>query len=269
MLMGLFVTAIAFSCGNEPEKILFKGPQFVFFEASEVVPLLESSPTVLQIPVKVSLARKDDVTVAYEIVNNNVTEGVDYEILSPNPVTIAAGEYETFIEVEVINNEVFESESRNFTITITDITGASSTPQVLGELTVEIVNDDCPAEIPKIVNWVGDLSVEDVGFGDVPGTGSAGPDGSCGGVLVVEGDLLAFGLNSRINIVFTQDSEGATTGTVEVARDRFFTDDDFAGYQYEAVGVYDEDTQEILMDYTFYRPNGTIWFTGQHYIIPN
>jgi hypothetical protein len=263
----VFATALL-GCGSEPDRIIFSGKDFVFFEASEVVPLLENSADPLEIPVKVSLAQDEDVTVAYTIEENGAIEGIDFEILSPNPITISAGEYETAIEIAVINNEVFETESRTFSITLTEIS-PSLDKQVLTSVTVDVVNEDCPAEIPKIVNWIGSLSVEDVGFGASPGTGDAGPDGSCGGVLIMTGDLLAFGLDSKITLVFTQDSPGSTTGTVEVARDRFFTDDAYAGYQYEASGTYNEATQEIIIDYNFYRPNGTLWFPGTHYIIPD
>lgn len=266
-----FITAallitVAFSCGNEPDKIIYKGPQFVFIEGAESVPLLENRTKILEIPLKVSLARDEDVSVTYSVENNNVASGVDYNILSPNPIVIPAGEYEVPIEIEVIDNLTIEDVDRGFNITIEDVSGPVNQSQVQSSVNILIVNDDCLPEIPKISNWIGDLAVEDVGFGAVPSIGFAGPDGSCGGMLIVEGDLLNFGLESRIRIYFTQDAPGSTTGTVTVFRSSFFVDEAYSDYQYKGSGVYDQDTREILIDYTFYDDTGEVWFTGQHYI---
>lgn len=261
MVLMVFMVA----CGNEPERILFNGPHFVFLEASANVSLLENSPGTLKIPVKVSLEQAQPVTVSFSIASSGAVAGIDYNLLTESPVTIPAGQYETFIEIEPINNDEFEPEERSFTVTLSETAGDLET-QVRTSVKVSIINDDCPDDIPKIVNWVGDLDVEDDGFGSVPGVGVSGPDGSCGGVLIVSGDLLQFGLDARIILKFTQDAPGSTTGTVEVSRDRFFTDDTYAGYQYEAMGTYDEDAQLIIIDYYFYYPDGDLWFPGTHII---
>ncbi|HMV08341.1 MAG TPA: DUF1735 domain-containing protein [Cyclobacteriaceae bacterium] len=260
---ALFFALVAASCGNEPDKIEYRGPAFVFIESGSNLALLENSETALQIPVKISTPQKEDVTVGFEIDADGAVEGIDYNVLTPSPITIEAGEYSAFIEIEVIDNSVFESETRKFDITLTDLSKSSLDKQVLTSVNVEIVNDDCEADIPKISKWVGAVDVEDAGFGSVSGFASTGPGGSCGGVLVLsDADIVQVGEDSRIVIVFTQDSGNPTTGTVEVARDRIFTNDAYAGYQYEGQGTYDEDAREILIDYTLYRPNGTVWFTG-------
>lgn len=259
----MFFALVAASCGNEPDKIEYRGPAFVFIESGSNLALLENSETALQIPVKISTPQKEDVTVGFEIDADGAVEGIDYNVLTPSPITIEAGEYSAFIEIEVIDNSVFESETRKFDITLTDLSKSSLDKQVLTSVNVEIVNDDCEADIPKISKWVGAVDVEDAGFGSVSGFASTGPGGSCGGVLVLsDADIVQVGEDSRIVIVFTQDSGNPTTGTVEVARDRIFTNDAYAGYQYEGQGTYDEDAREILIDYTLYRPNGTVWFTG-------
>ncbi len=265
ILTSMVFIAAMFGCDNEPERILFTGPHFVFLEAPANVPVLENSPTTVKIPVKVSFAQNQPVTISYSVTAAGAVSGIDYNILTPSPLTIPAGQYQTFIEVEPIDNDEFEPQDRSFILELTDVSGGLE-KQVRTQIRVSIINDDCPDEIPKIVNWVGSLDVEDDGYGSVTGTGAAGPDGSCGGVLIVTGDLLQFGLDSRIILKFTQDSPGSTTGTVEVSRDRFFLDDTYAGYQYEASGTYDEDAQEIIIDYYFYRPNGTLWFPGTHII---
>lgn len=261
--LALFFALVAASCGNEPDKIEYRGPAFVFIESGSNLALLENSESTLQIPVKISKPQKEDVTVGFEIDADGAVEGIDYNVLTPSPITIEAGEYSAFIEIEVIDNAVFESETRKFDITLTDLSKSSLDKQVLTSVNVEIVNDDCEADIPKISKWVGAVDVEDAGFGSVAGFASTGPGGSCGGVLVLsDADIVQVGEDSRIVIVFTQDSGNPTTGTVEVARDRIFTNDAYAGYQYEGQGTYDEDAREILIDYTLYRPNGTVWFTG-------
>lgn len=263
LLAALFFALAVVGCGDEPDKIEYRGPAFVFIESGSNLALLENSESTLKIPVKISTPQKEDVTVGFEVNADGAVEGIDYTILTPTPITIEAGDYSSFIEIEVIDNAVFESETRKFDITITDLSKSSLDKQVLTSVNVEIVNDDCDADIPKISKWVGTVDIEDAGFGSVSGFASTGPGGSCGGVLVVsDADIVQVGEDSKIVVVFTQDSGNPTTGTVEVARDRIFTNDEYAGYQYEGSGTYDEDSGEIMIDYTLYRPNGTVWFTG-------
>lgn len=268
VLLAFVFALILTNCGTEPDRILYKGSDFVFLESGATASILESSPTTLKIPVKVSTPQSEDIDVSFEISADGAVEGIDYELITPSPITIEAGEYTAYIEVEAINNTEYEPESRKFDITITDVSNSSIDKQVRTSISVEVVNDDCPDDVPKIAFWVTNLYVEDVGFAEGAAVGTAGPAGSCGGVLVVTGDdTFAFGVGPmRITLAFTQDSENPTTGTVTVAKGPYFADADYSAYHYEATGVYDEETKEILLDYVFYRNTGAVWFTGQNYI---
>lgn len=261
MLLIIAITA----CDNEPERILFTGPDFVFIESSATVPVLENSTSNLKIPVKVSFEQAQDVTVNFTITATGAVAGIDYNLVTASPVTIPAGQYQTFIEIEPIDNDDFEPNERSFTVTITEVGNLDK--QVRTSVKVVVVNDDCPAEIPKIVNWIGNLSAEDIGYGTVAATGEAGPDGSCGGVLVITGgDFIGSGGGDcRIIVKFTQDFEGSTTGTVEVTKGRIFVNDGLAAYHYEGTGTYDEDTGDLYIDYIFYDNVGEIWWTGTNY----
>lgn len=263
----LFVLA-ASGCGDEPDRILYKGPAFVFFESKDYIPVLESSSATYKVALKVSAPQKNDFTVAYEVQSEGAVSDVDYRIISPNPITMEAGEYVTYIEIEMINNEVIDSETRQFNLIITDISNSSLQKQILTSVNVEVVNDDCLPGIPKITTWVGTVAIEDVGGADGSATGLPGSGGSCGGILVLNGDdVFGFGVgNFEIKLVFTPDAEGSTTGTVLVSKGPYFEDSDYSAYHYAATGTYDEATKEILLDYIFYDDTGAPWFGGQHVI---
>ncbi len=268
LLAFAFLIVALVSCGDEPDKILYKGPAFVFFESAEYVPLLESSSTTFKIPVRVSEPQNEDFTVGYDITPAGAISEIDYRILSPNPITIEAGEYTAYIEVEMIDNEVLDTETRAFDMSITDVSNSKLQKQVRTTLNLEVINDDCSAEIPKIVKWVGTVAIEDVGFASGSAAGAPGSGGSCGGVLILSGeDTFGLGVGGfEIRLVFTQDPVNPTTGTVEVAKDSYFQDENYSAYHYEATGIYNETTKEILLDYIFYDSDGSPAFSGQHYI---
>lgn len=268
LLAALLFALAAAGCGDEPDRILYKGPAFVFFESKDYIPVLESSATIYKIPLKVSSPQKEDFTVTYEVEPAGAVSEADYRIISPNPITIEAGEFVTYIEIEMIDNDAVESETRAFNLEITDISNSSLERQILTTVNVEIVNDDCSPGIPKIATWVGTVAVEDVGGEEGFAVGLPGPGGSCGGILVLNGDdTFGFGVgNFEIKLVFTRDPEDSATGTIQVAKGPYFEDQAYSAYHYAAMGVYDEVAKEIVLDYIFYDDTGEPWFGGQHYI---
>jgi hypothetical protein len=149
--IGIFL-----SCDEEPEKILFEGPHFVFFESGASLSILESSDEIIEIPVKISLAQSTDVSIQLQITSSSAVENSDFEILSPEELTIEAGEYETLFRFRAINNDVLESEKRIVSVKILSASEDIDV-QVLGEVSIEIVNDDCAFDIN---NFVGAYTVE-------------------------------------------------------------------------------------------------------------
>lgn len=172
-----------------------------------------------------------------------------------------------------IVNDDDGNESRVFKIEIT-----STTPAVnfgLGgneatfKKTVVIVNDDCPT---KYSFWFGAISVEDAGFATTQGVGSATPAGTCD-ILRVNNDLPAIGsaTNTIYDIILVPDFEGASTGTATVettiSRTAAQTHPTLGVLDavYTATGFYDEDTKQIILDYTVGARNANGNIVGSFY----
>lgn len=116
--------------------------EFLSF-SSPSASILESSPETVQAIVEISKAQAQDVTVSYTVTpTGGAVEGVDYRVLSPNPVTIPAGSYSAIIEIEPIDNIVNEEEDRVLQIEITDI--SAGVPVVANQtFSLDLLNNDC------------------------------------------------------------------------------------------------------------------------------
>ncbi|HEY9009072.1 MAG TPA: hypothetical protein VIM75_23215 [Ohtaekwangia sp.] len=106
------------SIGCETKQILFKGPYFVRF--SETASFAKESYTpVIKIEVhNGGPATKEDILINYTI-GGDARENVDYKIISERgTVTIKAGEYFGYIEIQMINNanDILRSQDVVFTL---------------------------------------------------------------------------------------------------------------------------------------------------------
>jgi len=256
---ALMAGVIGFS-GCEEQDFLFDGPHFVSF-TQESISLSENASTPMGAVIQISQKRDFDVEVSFEVTAEGAVTGQDYNVITTSPVTIPAGSFEVPILIEPIDNSEFETSARKVTFTITSASDNIEV-QVNQSAEVNIVNDDCPS---KSNIWWGDLTLVDVGFATSSGTGSANSNGDCD-VLLIEGDLIG-GAVAEVTYYLTPASEGATNGTIEAPKGLY--DCCTSAYEYEATGTYDELTQTILLDYVFYRPDGTIFWTGQTIITPN
>jgi len=153
----LTLLAASFSCKDRTEPILYSGPQFVFFESSAELALLEDETDTLEIPIKISLAQQNDVKIGFEIITKNAVSGSDFQILTPSPLSITAGQYATSFKIKAIDNNVIEAESRFVTIRVKAIDPAQIQSQILSEIVIEILNDDCPF---VLADFVGDFDME-------------------------------------------------------------------------------------------------------------
>ncbi|MEQ9659628.1 Calx-beta domain-containing protein, partial [Fulvivirga sp.] len=185
-----------------------------------------------EILLEISRAQSSAVDVDYELTSTNAINGVDFE-LQGSSVTIPAGEFSTSIPYTVTDNNVFEPEARSFTVTLTGVSASSVSIQGNTAITVGILNNDCPVNTSV---WFGDLSVEDVGFGAVAGSGAANANGDCD-ILVITGDYVGAPL-TPVTWNLTPSSPGATSGTA-VAPRQAYTCCDPTAYEYEASGTYD------------------------------
>ena len=267
----LFIASImllsVFACDTEPEKPIFSGPQFVFFESEPNVPVLENISAPLTIPVKVSLAQKQNISVSFEVIGEGAVPDSDYKVISTSPLQITAGLYSTDINIKILNNEVRQKEKRIIRLKITSVTPEELTAQVTKEVLIEIQDDDCTNDVPQAANWIGDLTVRDGGAAST-GTGSAGAGGICGGSIVVDGKF--FGEpnpTSKFTINLIQKVLGSKSGIANVIRIKAFTGID--QYEYEASGTYSETSKTITLNYTLYDlEDADFRRTGTNTIVP-
>jgi len=265
-LVSILILSV-FACDTEPEKTIFEGPQFVFLESEPNVPVLENVSTPLTIPLKVSLAQKQNVTVTFEVIGEGAVPDSDYKVISTSPLLITAGLYSTDINIKILNNEVRQKEKRIIRLKITSVSPEELTAQVTKEVLIEIQDDDCANDVAQASNWIGDLLIRD-GSSTTSGKGAAGAGGICGGSIVVDGNF--FGNNnpeSKMTINLIQKVLGSKTGIANVIRFKLFEGND--RYEYEASGTYTETGQTITLNYTLYdTQDATNNFTGTHIITP-
>jgi len=98
--------------------------------------------------------------------------------------------------------------------------------------------------------WEGELTaIEDFGDGS-PIISTVQGQPSCG-TLVLNGDIIDFGCPRipAILIRFTPESEGATNGTIMVAKQEYDCDER-GGIDFEATGTYNETSQTIIINYS-------------------
>ncbi len=211
------------------------------------------------VPLEVSFTQDTELTIGYEVTAVNAIEGIDFEILSQNPIAIPPGTHSVDLEFSVTDNDAFEPDARSFTITITSVSNPEIAVNANKEVKITIVNDDCPANTSI---WFGNVTVDDVGFSSDVGTGSADSEGTCN-ILVVSGNFI--GATAPVTFVLTPSAPGATEGSIVAERQLY--DCCAPAYEYEASGTYDETTGIIEVDYSFYRADGSLWFTGTNTIV--
>ena len=267
LVVAAVILLAALGCNTEPEKIIFQGPQFVFLESEPNVPVLENVSAPLTIPVKVSLAQKQNVTVSFEVIGEGAVENSDYQVISSSPLLITAGLYSTDINIKIINNEVRQKEKRIVRLKITEVSPVELTAQVTKEVVIEIQDDDCADDVPQASIWIGDVAIRN-GSSTTAGKGTAGAGGICGGSIVVEGKF--FGeqnSESKMTINLIQKILGSNDGVANVVRFQLFSGT--TRYEYEASGTYTETGETITLNFSLYDlQDETNNFTGTHIITP-
>ena len=157
-------------CNESPDKIVYNGPAFVFIDTKEQISLYENQKTALQIPIKVSSAQTETTQVSFEVVGDNVLLNSDYKIQTTSPVEINRSKFENSISILPIDNSIVQPENRTIKIRITSVNNPNLSVQVLKEVTINLLDDDCASTVPKVSLWVGNLSVSSP-FGASTGTG--------------------------------------------------------------------------------------------------
>lgn len=144
--MSLITVSLS-GCFDDPgTDILMKEKILSFSIASQQIQENAGGGEIL---VEISRAQSSDVQVNYSVVNNGAIAGVDYNILSPNPIIIPAGEYSAVIEYEVIDNDFPDEGTRQFSVEITSLSATGVSIGPLTTFSVTIINDDC--DVPGLV----------------------------------------------------------------------------------------------------------------------
>lgn len=267
-LSGCLFALLVFGCSQEPEKILFTGPQFVFIDSGKSLQVYENAKDPIALPVSVSLAQTENLQVTYEVVSEGMVVGSDFFVQSANPVSIQAGKYSSPIYIKLQNNAIVQPEERKITVRIKTVDPDNLKLDMVTEVVISVLDDDCAPTVPKVTTWIGDLSITDDSFGSGTGTGSGGAGGICGGSLTVNGYFFNSGNPpSTMTIKLLQNSPGSPTGLVSVSRFQAFQS--ITQYEYEASGTYNETTKKIVLNYVLYNTSDNTSFTGTQTITAN
>jgi hypothetical protein len=269
LLLSFIFVSLLFSCNTEDNLLkTFNQYKFLsFLDTAPVLSVLENVSTI-SIPVYVSEPQSTDITVSILSTDGTAISGVHYNFVATT-ITIPAGEYQGEFLLNVVNDDSF-NESRKFSISLstsaTNLTVGLSGDQGSFDKDVVIVNDDCPTEFSY---WFGSLSIEDVGYGSTPGTGSANINGDCD-KLVVDNNLpgISSETNTVYELIFTPTNPSGSEGTVVVNEtpSRTGLEGGTVTAVYTASGTYDTATGEIILDYSLdAKNNDTGAILGNYY----
>jgi len=267
------IVALGFwSCAafEDAEPELYTGSDFVaFLNTTEAITIPEVTAAPVTFPIEVSSAQTGPVSVQLNISAVGAVSGVDYDILSPNPLVIAPGDYFADFEIQVYNNNLSDPE-RTITVEIASVTGASGVDVGLAEAgslrkVFTIADDDCP-DSPSCKFW-GAVTGTDVGFGNYACTASAGANVF---EVTINGDLGggcgAGNPDCEYPVVMTLvPGADPNFGTIAPSSGSpaYIP---FGGYTYDVIGgTYDLTTLTLNWDYAVYRFGGLQW-TGSYII---
>ncbi len=244
------ILMIVFSCKEDPEPVTPVEQVTIAFDFQAKLEVKESQSGEIVIPIKLSKAQQEPVVIAYEAIGQEVVNGSDFTILSPNPLTIPTGSTQVSISLKVNDNSVVQPEERNIYFRIRTINKENIKIAVPKEVVIAITEDDCKAEIANVKFWLGKLKLQienDISNGN----GIENTKGLCSGILDVTGKFIGSqNPESTVSIKLTRDTKIPTKGTAVVDRAKLFT---FSSqYEVQADGSYDELKKRITLNYSFF-----------------
>lgn len=258
----------------EEDRTIYSGDTFVSFRSTQSAVSINEAIGTYNLQIGIADEQNEDINVGLDVTSDTAIEGTHFNI--PSSITIPAGETLVTIPVEIVDDEL-SNPIRNFTVEIVSVSNPSVNIGILDEgsysKTFSIVNDDCPTQFTY---WVGDIVIEDVGYGSFGGSSSVNENGDCD-ILVVNGNLPQAGSpdNTLYEVQFIPTNGEGTEGIVIVestlVREQADTDGLYDGY-YEGSGTFDVSTGEIIIDYeylAFSRSTGELvgtFYTGTNII---
>ncbi len=264
----LFLIWWPFACSEEEAPKPFPVTSSIFFEGPSVIEVVERDEDLIEVPIKLSVAQENQLTVSYEVIGEEVFNGSDFELMSVNPIVINAGSTSAKVSIKINDNSVVQPEERKIFLRFKSTGDSEVQIKSPKEVVISILEDDCLPSIPNTATWAGPVLVQDESS-TTDGTGSVESSGICSGQVSVAARF--FGEQNPIIIVLIQllpGSTGAESGVAAVARFK-----PFAGspqFEYEANGSYSQLTKTIILDYMLFDLNNSANnFTGTHVISVN
>ncbi len=262
VVLVIFV-GLLLGCGEDAD--ILKAPVSLSFDFPAQISQKESDGTELIIPVQLSEAQATPVTVRFDIIGVEVVNGSDFNVLSANPLLIQPGSTQATVNIRLNDNAIVQPEERKIFIQVRSIEPSSIEAKIPKQVVITIEEDDCPLNVPNVEVWIGEVDIEGP-FDPASGVALESPGGLCSGLLNVQGRF--FGSQnpeSTVIIALAQKFPGATSGTTSVANGPLFTFSD--QFQYEATGTYDEETGEIVLNFSLFDlVNSLNNFTGTHVV---
>lgn len=247
-ILVLFLFSLG--CKEDVETIPKKEVVTVFFDSQSKLKVREDDTSEIVLPISLSAVQPNPVIVFYETIGQEVVNGSDFEIVSGNPLTIAAGSKQTSLTIKINNNEIVQPEQRAIYIRLRNTDQSNVKLAVPKEVVVEITEDDCLANISSTKIWIGALKIQSQNE-TLSGTGVENTTGLCSGSFNITGKLVGNqNPESTVTLSLLQDAPGSKTGAASIARAKLFT---FTSqYDIEATGNYNEETKKITLDYSIF-----------------
>jgi hypothetical protein len=281
MALGLLVSFLAWGCNadyDEEFDIANEFPTTVSFTTNSAS--VDEDATSVTVTVKlIGKALDSDLSITYDLTENGLTEGVDYEFVGTSDLLIAAGEYTGSIVIAPIDNDEIAEGSKSLSF---ELTGTSNNKISLGsdvaigrKLTLAVLDDDfwCPRN--TLAGLV--TTSTDVGYSSAPVTiipAATEADG-CLTFRLVGGMEALLGVAWSFDITLIEDVPGSsTTGTImDVDKTNIYESNgttinarkiSIAEGVYTGLNnYYDLETGSFGFDYKYYNTSGVNTFDGR------
>lgn len=219
--LALVTLSVVTLVSCEEDTVTYGGNNFVTFEDVAVItyPFFENNG-VSEIPVNMAFPQSVDVTVNFTVDSDVAVEGVDYTLITPNVITIPAGETTASIKINVIDNDILD-DSKSLKVTLTTTSDANTTVGLADAASKSknflIVNNDCTT---TAFSFLGTLNYETSGAFPYSGVAEANVTdaGDCN-VLMISGDFSGINRSQAAPIKFTFETNSSEipdpTGTLK------------------------------------------------------
>ncbi len=261
LILGFAAFSTVVGCSADDDGPTSINPDSIvrFLEGDTEMIVSEGSNEVIEIPVFANKAHEGPVQVFFEIEG----DAANYEMISDAGVSvIPTNERTGYILLKPVDNNTYQEVNNSIIIRITGGDSGYGPPDgvSVGHAEKRIIFKDDECVPGDRLNWVGDLSCTDVGYGTYPV--SAVVSNSDCDVLIISGNLpnSSSGLEPPFEFLFTG---GGGTGTVTCDTQAYGSN------TYEATGTYDVSSGEIVADYKYKNSSGGVIWTGTNVIVKN